>query len=170
MRITYKGETEYNAKEDRALEALGEILSIKLIEKLREEEGGVYGAGARGNMNKIPYGSYNFSISFPCAPENVEKLSNAALAELAKIAKDGPTEVDLEKVKKALLLSRKDDLEQNGFWLSQIRGADYNKTDLDNVVNFESNVNGMTTDYLHEVAKKYLTGGYIKAILLPEEQ
>jgi zinc protease len=170
VRITYKGETEYNAKEDRALEALGEILSIKLIEKLREEEGGVYGAGARGDMNKIPYGSYNFSISFPCAPENVEKLANAALAELAKISKDGPTEVDLEKVKKALLLSRKDDLEQNRFWLSQIRDTDYNKTDADNVVNYESNVNGMTTDYLNEVAKKYLTGGYIKAILLPEEQ
>ena len=170
VRITFRGETEYDAKEDRALEALGEILSIKLIEKLREEEGGVYGAGARGNMSKIPYGSYNFTISFPCAPENVEKLSKASLAELEKIVENGPTSEDLDKVKKSLLLSRKDNLEQNRFWLSTIQSADYNKTDIDNVVNYEANINALTTDYLQKVAQKYLTGGYINAVLMPEDQ
>merc|ERR1712000_479271 len=85
VRIVYQGETTYDAKEDYALSSLGEILTIKLIEKLREEEGGVYGVGARGNINKIPYGWYSFSISFPCGPENVEKLKNAAIAEVEKI-------------------------------------------------------------------------------------
>ena len=66
------------------LQSLGEILSIKLIEKLREEEAGVYGVGARGGLNKIPYGSYGFTISFPCGPENVTKLKDAALAEVQK--------------------------------------------------------------------------------------
>jgi len=151
------------------MSALGEILSIKLIEKLREEEGGVYGAGARGSISKIPYGRFNFSISFPCAPENAEKLAAASIAELEKILKNGPTETDLDKVKKALLLTRKDELEQNRFWLSAIKNADYNESDIDNIVNYESNVNALTTKDVHNVAKKYLSGGYIKAILLPEE-
>ena len=169
VRISYSGETEYNVDEARALNALGEVLSIKLIEKLREEEGGVYGAGARGSISKIPYGSYNFSISFPCAPENVDKLVNASIAELQTIIDNGPTEEDLDKVKKAKLLSRKDQLEQNRFWLSQIRNADYNKSDINNVLNYEKNVNALTVKDLQDVAKKYLTKGYFKAILLPEE-
>ena len=103
VRFSWTGETEYDKKEARAMNALGEILSIKLIEKLREEEGGVYGAGARGSISKIPYGRFNFSISFPCGPDNAEKLANASIAELDKIIKDGPTEVDLDKVKKALV-------------------------------------------------------------------
>lgn len=169
VNLLYRGEAKYDAKEARAMNALGEILSIKLIEKLREEEGGVYGAGARGSIRKIPYGSFNFSISFPCAPENAEKLSDAAIAELKKIIKDGPTEVDLEKVKKALLLTRKDQLEQNSFWLSTIKNADYNQSDINNVINYEANINALTTKDVHNVAKKYLSGGFIKAVLLPEE-
>ncbi|OZV67624.1 M16 family metallopeptidase [Winogradskyella aurantia] len=169
VNLIFSGDATYNEKEARAISALGEILSIKLIEKLREEEGGVYGAGARGSISKIPYGNFNFSISFPCAPENAEKLANASIAELEKIIKDGPTEVDMDKVKKALLLSRKDELEQNRFWLSAIRSADYNQSDLNNVVNYESNINALTTDDVKAVANKYLKGGYIKAILLPEE-
>ena len=169
VNLIFSGETEYNTKEARAMSALGEVLSIKLIEKLREEEGGVYGAGARGSISKIPYGRYNFSISFPCAPENAEKLADASIAELNKIIKDGPTETDLDKVKKALLLTRKEQLEQNRFWLSAIRSADYNKTDFNNVINYENNINALTTDDLKAVANKYLTKGYIKAVLLPED-
>ncbi|WP_299112782.1 insulinase family protein [uncultured Winogradskyella sp.] len=170
VRLTYSGETEYNKDEARAMNALGEILSIKLIEKLREEEGGVYGAGARGSISKLPYSRYSFSISFPCAPENAEKLIAASLAEVETIIKNGPTEVDLDKVKKALLLSRKEDLEQNRFWLSTIKDADYNKSDLNGVVNYEANINALTTKDIHNVAKKYLTNGYIKAVLMPEKE
>ncbi|WP_422105204.1 M16 family metallopeptidase [Winogradskyella sp.] len=169
VRLSWTGETEYNANEARAMTMLGEILSIKLIEKLREEEGGVYGAGARGSLSKIPYGRYNFSISFPCGPDNAEKLAAASIAELEEIVKNGPTDADLDKVKKALLLTRKEKLEQNRFWLDAIRGADYNKGDLNNVVNYESNINAVTAKDIQEVAKKYLTNGYIKAILMPEE-
>ncbi|WP_298899928.1 pitrilysin family protein [uncultured Psychroserpens sp.] len=169
VNLVFRGETKYDVNEARAMNALGEILSIKLIEKLREEEGGVYGAGARGAIRKIPYGNFNFSISFPCAPENAEKLAAASIAELQKIIDNGPEASDLDKVKKALLLTRKEQLEQNRFWLSAIKNADYNKSDLDNVVNYDANVNALTTEDIHNVAKKYLQDGYLKAILLPEE-
>ncbi|WP_299336795.1 pitrilysin family protein [uncultured Psychroserpens sp.] len=170
VNLIYSGEATYDVKEARAMNILGEILSIKLIEKLREEEGGVYGAGARGSIRKTPYGSYSFSISFPCAPENAEKLASASIAELQKIIDNGPEAKDLDKVKKALLLTRKEQLEQNRFWMSTIRNVDFNKSDINNVVNYEANINAVTTDDVHKVAKKYLQEGYLKAILLPEEE
>ncbi|MGK4567002.1 M16 family metallopeptidase [Flavobacterium sp. 3HN19-14] len=64
--IMYYGDTEYTPKEAFAMQALGEVLTIKLIEELRENESGVYGISARGSMNKVPNGSYSFNISFPC--------------------------------------------------------------------------------------------------------
>ena len=170
VNIIFRGETTYDVKEARAMNVLGEILSIKLIEKLREEEGGVYGAGSRGSIRKMPYGNFNFSISFPCAPENAERLAAASLAELQKIIDNGPEASDLDKVKKALLLTRKEQLEQNRFWLSTIKGTDYNNSDINNVINYEANINALTTEDIHNVAKKYLQDGYLKAILLPEEE
>lgn len=50
-----------------------------------------------------------------------------------------------------------------------IQAADINQSSLDTVVHYETNINALTTEYLQEVAKKYLDGGYIKAVLMPEE-
>jgi zinc protease len=70
--IAFSGEAPYSEKDALALSALGEVATIKVIEKLREDESGIYGGGARGGMSKVPYGSYSFSISFPCGPENAK--------------------------------------------------------------------------------------------------
>ena len=64
---------------------MGELLSIKLIEILREEKSGVYGVGANGSSSKDPYESYSLSIRFPCAPENVDDLIAATMAEINDI-------------------------------------------------------------------------------------
>ncbi|MEM5566117.1 insulinase family protein [Psychroserpens sp. AS72] len=169
VRITYHGPTDYDAKEDFAMKTLGEILTIKLIEQLREEEGGVYGAGARGNISKMPYGWYRFNISFPCGPENVDKLKKAALAEVAKLVNDGPTQKDLDKVKESYILDHKEDMKTNRTWLSHLKNADYQKNDPNKILDFEENVQKLTTEYLQQVAKKYLDGDYIIGIHNPEK-
>ncbi len=170
VRITYHGPTEYDEREDHLLKSLGEILTIKLVEKLREEEGGVYGVGARGNINKMPYGWYSFGISFPCGPENVDKLKAAALAEVDKLVKEGPTQKDLDKVKEAQILDYKEDMKENRFWLSTLKNADYQDMDATKIFEFEKTVKSMTKEELQKVAQKYLSDGYIVGIQMPEQQ
>ncbi|WP_394750006.1 M16 family metallopeptidase [Spongiimicrobium salis] len=170
VNLIWTGETSYDSKESYYLASLGEILSIKLIEKLREEESGVYGVGARGSMNKIPYGSFNFSISFPCGPENVDKLKAAAIAEVNKVIENGPTDKDLAKIKESQLLKRKENLKQNRFWLRNLRAKDYQKRNIEDNSSFEEKVKALSKDDIHKVAKKYLTKGYITGIHLPEDQ
>lgn len=169
VRISYQGETEYNAKESHALSSLGEILSIKLIEKLREEEGGVYGVGARGRISMFPYGWYSFSISFPCGPENVDKLKTAALAEVEKIINNGPTDEDLAKIKEAQKLQRKEHIKENGFWLAHLKQSDYQKIDPIYVLDYEKDVEALSKEDIQNIAKKYLTKGAIIGIHNPED-
>lgn len=169
VRIVYQGETVYNQDEARAFKSLGEILSIKLVEKLREEESGVYGVGAQGSIQKIPYGWFNFSIGFPCGPENVDKLKASALSEVESIIKNGPTDKDLTKVKEAQILKRKQQLKENKFWLNLLRNADYNNKDLSRVFDYEQDINALTKENIKNVAKKYLTQGYILCIHNPEQ-
>ncbi|MFD2727230.1 M16 family metallopeptidase [Hyunsoonleella rubra] len=168
VRIIYQGETEYNPEETRALRSLGEILTIKLIEKLREEESDVYGVGARGNISKVPYGRYNFSISFPCGPENVDKLIKVAINELEKIIENGPTEKDLAKVKESQILKTKQNLKKNKYWLNRLKNSDYNKQDLSKIFEYEERINALTAEQVQAVGKKYLTKGYILGIHNPE--
>ena len=169
VRIYYQGETRYDPKEAFALRGLGDILTIKLIEKLREEEGGVYGVGARGSMSKLPYGSYRFTISFPCGPDNVEKLKTAALAEVTSILENGPTQKDLDKIKEALLLDYKENSKKNRFWLNNIKNKDYQERPILNSQQFEAKVAALSADDIQKVAQKYLTENRVIGILMPEE-
>ncbi len=169
VNIIFQGETTYDPKEAYLLKSLGEILSIKLIEELREEESGVYGVGARGSMEKYPYGAYDFTISFPCGPKNVEKLKNSALAELNKIIKEGPTQKDIDKIKETQLLEFKDNMKKNKFWMRKITNFDFYQEDLSEIFDTPNKIKELNAKDIQNVGKKYLSGDYIIGILNPEK-
>lgn len=167
--IMYYGEAQYSAKEAFAMQALGEILTIKLIEQLRENESGVYGVNARGSMNKVPYGGYSFNIAFPCGPDNAEKLTASALTELQKIITNGPEAKDLVKFKEAELQDFKKESKENRFWLSNFTRSFTNEQSAEEVLKFEEKVNALTAKEVQDVAKKYLTKDKVVGILMPEK-
>ena len=155
--IRFSGETKYNEQEDLAMRALGEVATIKIIEKLREDEGGIYGGGARGSLNKVPYGSYNFSINFPCGPENAEKLTKIALAELQKMIDNGPEQKDLDKFKEGEANDDVTNMKDNNYWLQNITSYQTQGGDKYSVLNYLTKVKALTVKDLQSVGKKYLT-------------
>ena len=170
VNILYGGETTYNEKEDLALMALGEVATIKVIEKLREDEAGIYGGGARGGISKVPYGNYYFTISFPCGPENVDKLTKAALAEVQNLINKGPEQKDLDKFREGEFNDYKTQLKDNNFWLSNLANYQLEGGDKYDILNYESKVKALTVKDLQNVAKKYLTKDkLITATLMPED-
>ncbi len=155
--IRFSGETKYNEQEDLAMRALGEVATIKIIEKLREDEGGIYGGGARGSLNKVPYGSYNFSINFPCGPENAEKLTKIALTELQKMIDNGPEQKDLDKFKEGEANDDVTNMKDNNYWLQNITSYQTQGGDKYSVINYLTKVKALTVKDLQTVGKKYLT-------------
>lgn len=167
--ISYSGEAPYNEKEAMALSALGEVATIKIIEKLREDESGIYGGGASGSFSKIPYSAYDFSINFPCGPENADQLTKSAMAELQKLIDKGPEQKDLDKYKEGEYNEYKTSLKNNGFWLQGIAQNQLDGSDQYDILNYPDKVKALTIKDLQEVARKYLTKEKNVATLMPEE-
>ena len=168
--IMYYGDAKYSAKDAMSMQALGEVLTIKLIEQLRENESGVYGVSARGSLNKIPNGSYNFSIGFPCGPDNAEKLTASALKELQNIIDKGPDEKDVAKFKEGELADFRKDSKENRYWLSNFTKSYTNGSSAEEVLKFEETVNSVTAKDMQDIAKKYLTKDKVIGILMPEKK
>ena len=82
--IMYYGDAAYSAKDAAAMEALGEVLTIKLIEELRENESGVYGVSARGSMIKVPNGAYNFTYWFSMRTRKCREINGFGFKRIAK--------------------------------------------------------------------------------------
>ncbi|RKE82989.1 M16 family metallopeptidase [Chryseobacterium sp. AG363] len=167
--ISYSGEAPYNEKEAMALSALGEVATIKVLEKLREDESGIYGGGASGSFSKIPYSAYDFSVNFPCGPENVEKLTKSAMAELQKLIDKGPEQKDLDKYKEGEYNEYKTILKDNGFWLQGIAQNQLDGSDKYDILNYQDKVKALTVKDLQDVARKYFTKEKNVATLMPED-
>lgn len=170
VRIMFYGDAVYSPKEAATMAALGEVLTIKLIEELRENESGVYGVGARGSMAKVPNGSFRFEISFPCGPENAEKLIASALKELQKMVDNGPDEKDVVKFKEAELLDYKNNIKENKFWLDNFTESFVNAKSSSEVLQTEEKINRITAKDIQAVAKKYLTKDKVVGMLMPEKK
>ena len=168
--IIWEEEIPFDTDTEMAVKALGEVLTIKLIEKLREEEGGVYGVGARGNLSKISYSNLTFTISFPCGPENVDKLVAAALGEVEKIKKEGVTPEDMAKVKETYRVQHKENMKTNRFWITNMLQADQQDRNLESMMGLEAKLDTLSSEEIQKVAQTYLDENYFLGILMPETE
>jgi zinc protease len=167
--ITWTGETEFRPEDNLALKAMLDVLNIKVIEKLREEMGGIYGGGFNGGIQKRPYVHYTIQSTLPCGPENVDKLTTA-LFDLVKNVQDGKIEQkDLDKVKETLRKDYQTKIQDNGFWLSSLSNAHINGTNPENILEYEKRVDALTIKDLQNAAKKFLDmNNYVRTVLYPE--
>jgi zinc protease len=160
---------EYNPKNLLELTMLKEIISIKLIEVIREKMSGVYSPQVAISPEHYPSSKFRFIVMFGCAPNAADKLTKAVFAEIKKILKNGPTEVDLNKAKETLIRGRETDLEKNDFWLNRMESLYFDGTDPATILNFKDRVNAVTVKDLKLSADTFIkTDHYVRMVLKPE--
>lgn len=170
VNLVFSGTFDYSAAEKTQLDALKEVLQIRLTERLREDESGVYSPGVWEEVSKFPHPRYNFNISFGCAPQNVEKLIASALEEINKLKISGPLQVNIDKYKAEDQRSRETDLKSNIWWMSYLIENLENQEDLHEVNDYDANLSKVTPESVKATANKYLSGkNYIRLVLLPEK-
>lgn len=166
--ISFTGDATYSEEEAMRLQALVDVLNIKLIEVLREKMGLIYGGGLGASLNRIPYGNYTIGANFPTGPENVDKVVAAAFAEIQKIKDAGPVPGDLDKVKQNWLKNHEKSLRENSYWLYRLQGALLTGTDPASVLDYEKRVAAITPAQLQEAAKRYFNmANYVQVALYP---
>lgn len=168
--MAFTGESIYSDEGQLKLQALIELMNIKLIETLREELGGIYGGGMNGSLSKNPYNSYSINVSLPCGPENVDKLIKATFAEIQKVKDKGPSEADLNKVKETFSKKYQEDLKDNNYWLGRLQRSTELGSNPADILILETRVKAITIKDLQEAAKKYFDmNNYFQAVLFPEK-
>ncbi|HWW40176.1 M16 family metallopeptidase [Pedobacter sp.] len=168
VKITLSGDFKYTPLNNLLLTALGDILEIKLIQTLREKASEVYNPSVKASCTKVP-GSYNISISFGCAPSNVDNLYEMVSVELQKLRNEGPQAEDILKFKANQLKNIRLSIKENGFWLSYLSNQMENQEDLSQVDTFEKYLDQVTAVSLKTAAENYLKEeNKITFILLPQ--
>jgi len=169
--LVFSGIFDYSKANNIKLDALKETLEIKLLQRLREDESGVYSPGVFVQTNKYPRSRYAFVVQFGCAPQNVDKLVGSTLDEINKLRTDGPSQENVDKWRAEGKNSFEPQLKTNGFWLSYLNGQLQNKEDLSQINQYETMLDAIKPEDLKNAAIQYLNGkNYIRLVLLPENK
>ena len=151
-------------------DVLGQVLTMRLIEIVREEMGAAYSVNASCGISKISDGSCrtNIQIYAPVKPEMCDSALLVINQELQKIARDGAEDKYISKVKEYLLKTYTENERKNGTWLSYIEEQD--RDQLDTYTNYQPTVQAVTSDDISALAKQILEAkNCITVIMLPEE-
>jgi zinc protease len=87
---------------------------------------------------------------------------------MSKIKKDGPTKIDLDKVKETLIRDRESRMKENSFWMSALQNHYYQGDKLLSLADYDNFVNSISGEDIKTVAYKYLDfNHYVQVELTP---
>ena len=169
QRIIFHGPFDYSWEHRLELDALQQLLDMRLRDALREDKGGTYGVGVSASGSWIPYRHYSVALSFGSAPERTEELAAAAFAVIDSVKRAGPTDDEMAKIRETLLRSHETGLRENAAWIGWMSDHDEDGRDLHTIVQYPSLVQRLTADQVREAARRYLNlTQYARFTLLPE--
>ncbi len=169
LRLVYSGDYAFNPANNILLKALGDILQIKLLQHIREDEGEVYSPNVQTSYNKLPKNRYAIVVTFGCDPKNVDHLIEMVKKEMEAIRTNGPEADDVQKFKASYVKNVELALKDNGFWLSYLAGQYENGEDVLEALNTDKNLTQVTQANLKDAASNFLSGkNAISFELLPE--
>ena len=166
--IHYHGDMEGTLKNRLVMSFLDQILDIVYTEEVREKEGGTYGVGVSGSVNRAPMNEVSLSVRFGMAPERREELASIITREFEKMAKEGPADEHVEKVRSYMLKTFEDSQKKNSAWMSWL--VNYYFHGEDSHDEYESLIKSITKEDIRKMAEYIIAqGNFIEVSMVPAE-
>ena len=145
------------------------ILSDHLRSSLRELLGGTYSVSARF-QHQIPLSGYStMTIAFGCDPARADTLVAAALAEVRKLADEGPSAEDVRKEQEVQRRELETSAKQNGYWTGSMQTVSLLGWDPKRIAKRRERIDLLTPALLHESFKKYFPLDHYSVVRLAPE-
>ena len=158
----------YSLDNELNMEMIGRILSTRYLESIREREGGSYGVGCGGWMDRLPVSRAVLVMQFDTDPDKQERLMEIIHEEVMTIVKDGPLEKDLQKEKESMLKDYQENLEKNWWWRSTIESN--LKYGENNLTDYKPAVERITAESVQAMLKKLVeAGNMFEVVMFPEK-
>lgn len=169
--ILFHGDFDYNAQNQVQLDAVGRILSTRLLEVIREDKSSVYSIGAYPSSSKIPDEEYSITIAYGTSPDKLDELKTAVFEIIKEFAQKGPSKEELEKAQEKMLRERETQVRENGFWMGILSNTYYLKDgDFSEFGNYDQLVKNLTVDSVKKGFNEYFDfNNYISVALEPAE-
>jgi len=169
--IIFHGDFDYTSQNRVQLDAMGRILSTRLLEVIREDKSSVYSISARPSSSKFPEPEYTVAISYGTSPQKLDELKEAIFDIIKEYIKNGPTDEEVKKAQEKMLREREVSVRENKFWLNILSNTYYLKDgDFSEFGTYDELVKNIDVKSTKSAFKTYFDfDNYVSVALAPEE-
>ncbi len=161
--IIVTGDMPYTPANRQIASMAGQVLSNRLLKKIREEMGAVYSIGAGSRMNRTDALNTLIQIPFPMKPE----MKAEVLEEINKMLQDMAQNIaddELNPIKEFMVKSAAEDAEDNDAWISAMSGATLNG--VDTFTGAADVISSITTEDLQKFMQQLLMQHNMQTVIL----
>ena len=169
--IVFHGDFDYDSQNQVQLDAVGKILSTRLLEVIREDKSSVYSIGAYPSSTKFPVEEYTITVAYGTSPQKLDELKKAVFDIISEYKNNGPTTEEVAKAQEKMLRERETALRENGFWMGILSNTYYIKNgDFSEFGNYEKLVKNLSVDSTKKAFNDWFDfKNYISVALAPEK-
>lgn len=165
------GKMEYSQENAIGMYIIGELLSKRFLQTIREEEGGSYGVNVSGSLEITPKPQYNLALGFDCNPEKEEKLMQIVWKEINDLKSKPAISSDFEDIKKALIKNREESMKTNSFWSNTIYNVSMNQIPFLADDEYKNLIAKISLKTIKQLSKQIVdSSSSVEVIMSPESQ
>ncbi|CAG0970970.1 zinc protease [Phycisphaerales bacterium] len=153
--VAFYGPDERNTADVRAMTLATRIVSSRMVKVIREERALVYSIGCGMSPGTTFPGYGVVRAGAPCQPDKAGKLGPAIVEVFDGFAKSGPTDEEMETVRKQFAKTVDDQMKEPSFWMGRIATLTYDGLSLDDIVNAPEAYQKITAAQIKDVFNKY---------------
>ena len=163
------GEAPWTREQAYLASSLGQLLEMRLLDRLREAMGGTYGVSVDASISRAPRQEFQVGIQFGSAPARADALYQAILQEMDLLRRVAPSAKEVERVREQQRRELEVARRQNGYWLSALSTKIEFGDDPATIMQSEQLISALTPAQLLAAAKVYLnTANVARFVLVPE--
>ncbi|GAB5496524.1 MAG: insulinase family protein [Phycisphaerales bacterium] len=163
------GPDRSNIRDTRLINMATQILSSRMVERIREEQQLVYSISAISQPSTAYPGMGLIFAAGPCMPGNEGKLASEIQSMFAEFAEYGPSGEEVETARKQIFTTLDEQLKEPGFWTGQLSNMTYRGTSLDDVAAIEKDYSEFTVDEVRDAFARYYTPENIVTVSVAPE-
>ena len=170
LALSFTGPATWSPDEQLRIEALVEVMNLRIVEVLREKMGLIYSGRMSGGIVRTPWEHYVIGTALPTGPDQVERMRVALFAEIERLKQEGPDQAELDKVKRNWSQSWQNNMRSNAYWVAALGNAALYGSDPHRLLDQLQRAGSITPDDVKLAAQRYFnTGNYVQVVLNPED-
>lgn len=164
--MIHSGGMAYSMRNSLLMSILTQALDMDFDSEIREKESGTYGVSSNGSLSKFPKQQAVLQIVYQTDPGKKDRLNAMIDGIVDDMAKNGPTEEQMQKIRSYMLKRHADNLKENSYWLQAIDERLY--TGVDFTEGYEDMIRSFTPQDVRDFAASLVGQGNKVTVVLTD--